>query len=186
MITLTNLALSFVEAIRMRPVASAALTVAGVGTATIVGAWFFEHGLGLEPCRLCLEQRYPYYLAIPFAAIILVGEKCGFPRKVLLGVLGVIMLVMLWDSGLAAYHAGVEWEWWAGPQDCSRALRKLGSAIDLAKSIEDGTVKVVRCDVAAWRFQGISLAGYNAAIALLLAAVAAWGFWAGSRLNRVC
>jgi len=34
---------------------------------------------------------------------------------------------------------------------------------------------VTRCDEAAWRFLGISLAGYNALISLALAAVAAWG-----------
>jgi len=34
----------------------------------------------------------------------------------------------------------------------------------------------VRCDEAAWRFLGISLAGYDAVISLFLAAVAAWGF----------
>jgi disulfide bond formation protein DsbB len=36
-------------------------------------------------------------------------------------------------------------------------------------------VKVVPCDVVQWRFLGISLAGYNALISLLMAAIAAWG-----------
>jgi disulfide bond formation protein DsbB len=35
----------------------------------------------------------------------------------------------------------------------------------------------VRCDEAAWRFLGLSLAGYNVLISLGLAAVALWGFW---------
>jgi disulfide bond formation protein DsbB len=34
---------------------------------------------------------------------------------------------------------------------------------------------ITRCDEAAWRLLGISLAGYNALISLLMAAVAAWG-----------
>jgi disulfide bond formation protein DsbB len=33
---------------------------------------------------------------------------------------------------------------------------------------------VVRCDEAAWRFLGLSLAGYNALISLALACIAAW------------
>jgi disulfide bond formation protein DsbB len=33
---------------------------------------------------------------------------------------------------------------------------------------------VVRCDEAAWRFLGLSLAGYNVIISLALAAIAAW------------
>jgi disulfide bond formation protein DsbB len=34
---------------------------------------------------------------------------------------------------------------------------------------------VVRCDEAAWRFLGLSLAGYNVLISLALAGVALWG-----------
>ena len=37
------------------------------------------------------------------------------------------------------------------------------------------TVKVVRCDEVQWRFLGLSLAGYNVLISLLMAAIAAWG-----------
>ena len=40
---------------------------------------------------------------------------------------------------------------------------------------------MVRCDEAAWRFLGISLAGYNVLISLALAAVAGWGILASRR-----
>jgi len=36
-------------------------------------------------------------------------------------------------------------------------------------------VKVIRCDEVQFRFLGISLAGYNVLISLLMAAIAAWG-----------
>ena len=36
-------------------------------------------------------------------------------------------------------------------------------------------MKVVRCDQVQWRFLGLSLAGYNALISLLMAAIAGWG-----------
>jgi disulfide bond formation protein DsbB len=42
------------------------------------------------------------------------------------------------------------------------------------------TINITRCDEAAWRFLGLSLAGYNALISLALAAVAAWGAKAAS------
>jgi hypothetical protein len=29
----------------------------------------FEHGLGYVPCKLCLTERVPYYLAAPLALI---------------------------------------------------------------------------------------------------------------------
>ena len=40
------------------------------------------------------------------------------------------------------------------------------------------SIRVVRCDEAAWRFIGISLAGYNVLVSLLLAAIAAFGLLA--------
>jgi disulfide bond formation protein DsbB len=164
---------------RTRPIAAAAIAIAVGGAVTILGAWFFQYGLGLKPCPLCLEQRYPYYFAIPLAAMVMLGESVGSSRKVLLGALVVIAAGMLWNAGLGAYHAGVEWKWWAGPQDCSGALEGLGSATDLMERIQ--LSNVVRCDEAAWRFLGLSLAGYNVLISLALAAVAAWGALAGWR-----
>jgi disulfide bond formation protein DsbB len=35
-------------------------------------------------------------------------------------------------------------------------------------------MSIVRCDEAPWRFLGLSLAGYNALISIMLAAVAGW------------
>jgi disulfide bond formation protein DsbB len=164
---------------RSRPIAAAAVAIAVGGLATILGAWFFEYGLGLKPCPLCLEQRYPYYFAIPLAALVILGEQVGSKRKVLIAALAVIAAGMLWNAGLGAYHAGVEWKLWTGPRDCSGALEPLGSASDLAERLR--LVNVVRCDEAAWRFLGISLAGYNALISLALAGVAVWGIVAARR-----
>src|SRR5262249_41746301 len=120
---------------RTRPIAAAAIAIAVGGAVTILGAWFFQYGLGLQPCPLCLEQRYPFYFAIPLAAMVMLGESVGSSRKVLLGALVVIAAGMLWNAGLGAYHAGVEWKLWAGPQDCSGALEGLGSATDLIDRI---------------------------------------------------
>ncbi len=170
---------SWVEMINARPIAAAAVAIAVGGAAAILGAWFFQYGLGLKPCPLCLEQRYPYYFAIPLAVLILVGESVGSQRKVLLAALLVIAVGMLWNAGLGTYHAGVEWGLWKGPQDCSGPTDRFGSASDLLKQLE--SISVVRCDEAAWRFLGLSLAGYNALISLALAAVALWGFAAGYR-----
>ena len=152
--------------------AVAALAVAVVGAGTILGAYFFQYVLGLAPCPLCLEQRIPYYVAIPIAVIVAVAAWGRAPRALVAGGLAVVMLAMLIGTALAVYHAGVEWKWWQGPQDCSGPLNPLGSG-NLLNDLQ--SVRVVRCDEAAWRFLGLSLAGYNAIISLGLAGVAAWG-----------
>ena len=152
---------------------AAAATVAAVGLAAILGAYFFQYVLGLPPCPLCLEQRYAYYFSIPLAAMVLLGLSVGASRKVVLLAFLAIAAFMVWNAGLGVYHSGVEWKWWPGPQDCSGAVPNFstgGSLID-----QMNKAKVVRCDEAAWRFLGLSLAGYNVLISLALAAIAAWG-----------
>jgi len=165
--------------VRTRPIAVAAVAIAAGGMATILGAWFFQYVVGLKPCPLCYEQRYAYYFAIPLAALVILGESVGSKRKVLIAALAVIAVGMLWNAALGVYHSGVEWHLWAGPRDCSGALEGLGSATDLLNRLEQ--VNVVRCDEAAWRFLGLSLAGYNVLISGALAAVAVWGVLAGRR-----
>ena len=114
-----------------------------------------------------------YYVAIPLAVLIAVAAKRGAPRSVLLGGLAVLALVLLWSAGLGAYHAGVEWNWWPGPQDCAVAPPALGTGGSLLEQMQK--TRVVPCDEAAWRFLGLSLAGWNALISFGLAAVAVAG-----------
>jgi disulfide bond formation protein DsbB len=157
--------------ISSRPVLWAALLVAAIGAITILGAWLFQYGFGLNPCPLCLEQRYAYYFAVPLAAMLALGDQAGASRKVMVAGFLAIAAGMLWNAGLGVYHSGVEWKWWAGPQECTGALGDLGSG-NLAERIR--SISVVRCDEAAWRFLGLSLAGYNALISIALAAIAVW------------
>jgi disulfide bond formation protein DsbB len=165
-------------AARERPIAAASVAIAALGAATILGAWFFQYGLGYQPCPMCLEERYPYYFSIPLAVMVVLGTQVGASRKVLLFALAAIAALMLWNAGFATFHAGVEWKLWEGPRDCSGSFMGLGggSLLEQLKSIH-----VPRCDEAAWTFLGISLAGYDALISLTLAAIAGTGLWAGWR-----
>lgn len=152
---------------------TAAAIIAVVGLATIGGFFFFQYVLGYPPCPLCLEQRIPYYFAVPLAAMLWLGASYGAKPKVLMLGFVAIFLAMLWNTGLAAFHAGVEWRFWPGPTDCSGPINPLGGASDLMKSLQ--SIRVVRCDEAAWRLFGISLPGYNVLVSLFLVVVAAWG-----------
>ncbi len=155
------------------PALTAAIAIALIAAATIAGAWFFQLVLDIVPCPMCLEQRWAYYAIIPLAVLIAIGAKLDVPRSVLLAGLALIALAALCNAVYGAYHAGVEWKFWPGPSSCtgSPALNLGGGS--LLDQLDK--VKVVPCDVVQWRFLGISLAGYNALISLLMAALAAWG-----------
>jgi len=161
------------------PALSAALAVALIAAATLAGAWFFQLVLGIVPCPLCLEQRYAYYLAFPLGFVVALAAIRGAPRPVLLAGLALLLLAALANAWLGAYHAGVEWKFWQGPTDCSGPVVNLGSAGNLLERLE--TTKVIRCDEVQWRFLGLSLAGYNVLISLLMAAISGWGVF---RLQR--
>ena len=158
---------------RKDPALAAAAIVAAVGLLTICGFFFFQYVMKLPPCPICLEERNAYYVSVPLAALLMLGASYGASRKVLLLGFLVIAAVMLWNTGLAAYHAGIEWKFWPGPQDCSGPIDKFGSAADLMKQLQ--SISLVRCDQAAWRFLGLSLAGWDVLVSLGLACAALWG-----------
>ncbi len=155
------------------PALTASLAVTVIAAATLAGAWFFQLVLDILPCPLCLEQRYAYYLAVPLGALVALAAAKDAPRPLLLAGLAVLALATLGNAGLGAYHSGVEWHFFQGPTDCTGPVGNLGSAGSLLERLD--TVKVIRCDEVQWRFLGLSLAGYNVLISLLMAAIAAWG-----------
>jgi disulfide bond formation protein DsbB len=147
---------------------SAAFSIAAAAVLTLAGAWFFQLVVGLSPCPLCLDQRVPYYVAVPLALGV-----ASLAQNETLARIGfyVLAFVLAIAFALAVYHAGVEWKFWEGPADCSAAVVNLGSG-SLIEQMNQS--RVVRCDEAPWRLFGISLAGYNALIAGTLTLFAVW------------
>ena len=153
------------------PARGAALAIAALGAAAILGAWVFE-AIGYRPCDLCLEQRAAFYLGIPLAALAAFAAAKA-PRAVAAALLGALALIFLANMGLAIYHSGVEWKFWQGPTACTGAMAGPLKAGDLLKQLQ--TIKVVRCDEAQLRILGVSSANANVAVSAALAAIGAWG-----------
>jgi len=159
--------------------AAAAIVAATLSIATILGAYFFEFVLHYAPCPLCLTQRIPYYVTIPLAIVVAIAAYAGVSRRLLAAGLVLIAITMVIGVGLGVYHSGVEWKWWVGPSDCSGPITNFGAAGGLLQKIE--TTPVVRCDEAAWRLLGLSLAGYNTLISAAVTGIALWGVWGHDR-----
>ena len=160
-------------ATRIEASAASALAIMVIAAATLAGAWFFQLVLSILPCPMCLEERYAYYFAAPFAALVAFAGAKGAPRGVVLAGLAILALAALGSAIFGAYHAGVEWGFWKGPTDCTGSGFNAGNAGSLFDQLDK--VKVIRCDEVQFRFLGVSLAGYNALISLSMAAIAAWG-----------
>lgn len=161
-----------------RPRLAAAL-VAAVGAATVAGALASEHFYGLVPCKLCLVERQPYYVGVPLALVTLLLPGRGPWRRIALALLALVFVV---SAALGAYHAGAEWEFWPGPADCGGGSANAADVGGFLRQLEN--VKVVSCTEAAWRFLGISLAGWNAVVSAGLALVAGWGAYGSSSVSQ--
>lgn len=157
----------------------AAALVACLGAATIAGALASEHVYGLVPCKLCLVERQPYYVGVPLALVALLLPVRSSWRRIALALLTLVFVV---SAGLGAYHAGAEWGFWPGPTDCGGGAANAADIGGFLHQLEN--VKVVSCTEAAWRFLGISLAGWNALISAGLAMVAGWGAYGSSSVSQ--
>lgn len=151
--------------------------------AVILGAWAFQLIGGYVPCKLCLEERMPYYVGVPLAAIAFAATfspRLGWLAQF---ALALATVVFAWSIYLGTYHAGVEWGWWPGPPDCSPGGG--GNAAQTGELLDQlNNIHVVSCTAASWRFPavpwGLSFAGWNAVMSAILAvaaAIGATGLW---------
>ncbi|MBY5932822.1 disulfide bond formation protein B [Tateyamaria omphalii] len=137
------------------------LAVAG-SAALLLGAFAFQHLGGLAPCKMCIWQRYPHLAAI------LLGVLAFFVPLPVLIVLGAGAALV--TAGIGGYHVGVEQGWWEGPSSCSGSA--VGDLDPNALFDQIMAAPLIRCDEIAWQFAGLSMAGWNMVLSLVIA-----GLW---------
>lgn len=138
-----------------------------LASAGALGAAFLaQYGFDLQPCILCIYQRWPYGVALAISLLALLLAERRAPLTVLLGLCALAFMV---NAGIAGYHVGIEQHWWTGTEACTGATGEAASVQELLAQIQ--AAPLVRCDEVAWSLFGISMAGYN-----LLASLALAGF----------
>lgn len=138
---------------------SLVILAAGGSLALLLGALAFQHLGGLAPCKMCIWQRWPHGAAIAIGVVALV-----LPGRVLPLLGG---LAALTTAGIGAYHTGVERGWWQGPSTCTSSSAADVSTDELFDQIMNAPL--VRCDEVPWELMGLSMASWNAVVAVLLA-----------------
>jgi len=173
---------------RVPPAASLSLPVRIIPLVFLVaalgilgGALVLQYGFDVLPCELCRDQRVAPGVVIALAALALWP---WVPGRIARGLTVLIGLAFLSNAVLAGFHIGVEQHWWSGTDTCggvdTRTTPLSGSLAELRAGLTGS--EVVPCDTIAWSFLGVSLAGYNMGLSLVLAGVALWavrrpGFW---------
>ena len=120
---------------------------------SIFSAYFIEYGLGHKPCKLCLYQRYPYFLSVSLILSILLTKKY---IKVSLLFLSIISLT---GSVIAFYHFGIEQGFFNESLVCEvKNLDQNLSKEDLLKQLGESTIS---CKNVTFQVFGLSLATIN-------------------------
>jgi len=125
-------------------------------------AFASEAFLRLEPCILCIYQRWPY------ALVMLLGGGALCFKKYLHIAIGASGIAFLANCGIAFYHTGVEQRWWrSGVEGCTVSFPN-----DKTQSLLDNIMSapMAACDSIPWQdpLLNLSMANYNALICLAL------------------
>ncbi|MGC4026662.1 MAG: disulfide bond formation protein B [Mesorhizobium sp.] len=150
----------------------AALFLALAMAITVGTALGFQHIGGYIPCKLCYAQRTPYYVGVPLMLLASLSAFLRWPPLLTRILLWIGAAIMAYSLYLGVKHAGVEWNWWAGPTDCGAVAPVETGGKGVLDAIN--TVIPPSCDKAALRVLGLSFAGWNAVVSFVLMLVAAW------------
>jgi disulfide bond formation protein DsbB len=144
------------------------LFLIGICTAALLAAFFAEVYLGLEPCRLCIYQRWPFFIT---AVLGVLGLYFQSNSKIVTGALALSGMTLLINSGIALYHSGVERHWWASAVDGCAVPLMGGEKQSILENIMSAPTG--RCDEIPWAdpLFGLSMANYNVVLCLGLAVI---------------
>ncbi|MFD0388953.1 disulfide bond formation protein B [Tistrella bauzanensis] len=146
----------------------------GAGSLSLLaGALAFQYLGGLAPCVMCLWQRWPHLVVVLVAGAV---TALAPARRVQGAALAVMALALLVTAGLGLYHVGVEQGWVTASAACTISGASPDGPTDIAalRAAIAGAPRAACTDIA-WSLLGISMAGWNALISVLLAGIAAGG-----------
>ena len=121
-------------------------------------ALYVEHVLGYKPCKLCLYQRVPYIVAI---FISFVGYNYFKNDKILIIIVVIFSISVL----ISGYHYGIENNIFEEFSGCTASTLEIIDKSELLKSLNDN---VSSCKDVNFKLFGISLAGINFLLSLLI------------------
>ena len=123
-------------------------------------AFVIEHKLGHQPCKLCLYERIPYFLAILLIIKILFIKK--YEKITLL----IISLVFMCSAALAFYHFGIEQGFFTESFVCE--TQNLSETLSKEQLLEQLKQNSISCKDVSFKILGLSLAAINTIFSLVL------------------
>ena len=139
------------------------IVIFAVISLTITSALIIQYWLGHEPCKLCIYQRIPYFLAI------LLIIKMFFFKKYEKITLLILILIFVSSTALAFYHFGIEQGFFNESLACTAPdLSKTLSKEQLLEQLKQNNIS---CKDVSFRILGLSLAAINTIFSLVLSVI---------------
>ena len=141
------------------------LSVIAIGSALIA-----EYYFNLEPCKMCLKEREPYYALIAVLIIFLIFRW----QKKIWFFLGV-QIITIYGLFYSIWHVGIENKILPGPSSCSGGLDISNDTSNLKEQILSKAV--VNCEEIIWSMFGLSAATINSLLLFLIFIINAIYLW---------
>ena len=139
------------------------IVILAIISLTIISALIIQYWLGHEPCKLCLYQRIPYFLAI------LLIIKIFFFKEYEKITLLILTLIFVSSTALAFYHFGIEQGFFNESLICTAPdLSKTLSKEQLLEQLKQNNIS---CKDVSFRILGLSLAAINTIFSLVLSVI---------------
>ena len=123
-------------------------------------ALYIENILHYKPCKLCIYQRIPYIISI---FVSFVGYNYFENNKILI----LIVIIFFISALISGYHYGIEKNIFEEFSGCSASTIDILNKDELLKSLSSDNN--ISCKNANFKILGISLAGMNFLLSLLIA-----------------
>ena len=136
------------------------IQIAAFGSFALIACAFVFQSIGYEPCKMCLWQRYPHFIAIVLGVLALVLTRLQTQLAILGGI------AALTTGAIGMYHTGVERDWWEGPTSCSGS-----GALDINNLLSTDISSIIMCDDVVWSLMGLSMASFNAMFSFALVGI---------------
>ncbi len=149
---------TMIKTILSNPLTSFAI-VTLMSIIALAAAFIGEHVFDLQPCNLCIYQRYPFAIGVIFGLLGISLRNNIQISRIILGLLGLNFLI---NSFIAFYHTGVEQAWWKSAFEGCKVI-----LINSDKSLLDSIMgtPLTSCTDVQWvdPIIGLSMANYNIA-----------------------
>ena len=127
---------------------------------SLFSAYYIEFVLGHKPCKLCIYQRYPYFISI------LLLINIFFLKKLIRLSLLFLSLVSLFGSILAFYHFGIEQGFFSESIVCEAPI--LDENLTRKEILKQLSEKTISCKIVTFKVFGLSLASINTIFSFVL------------------